>query len=97
MNSDREQRQLKKLTGVAEVARGIALWRERRGLTIEQLAQRSGFPSTVLSAIEAEQHDPDIQLLDRLVRVLGVRLIDLFEVGDLRIIGLQSVDKSTDL
>ncbi|WP_370675562.1 helix-turn-helix domain-containing protein [Pleomorphomonas sp. PLEO] len=71
------EQQPRKLSGVAEVARGIALWRECRGLTIEQLAQESGLPSTLISAIEAGQHDPDIDLLDRLARVLRIRLIDL--------------------
>lgn len=71
------EQQPRKLSGVAEVARGIALWRECRGLTIEQLAQQSSLPSTLLSAIEMGQHDPEIDLLDRLARVLGIRLIDL--------------------
>ncbi len=69
-----------KSSAVAEVARGIARWRELRGLTVEQLAQRSGIPTIVLLAIEAGQHDPDIDLLDRLARVLGIRLIDLLIV-----------------
>lgn len=65
---------------VVEVARGLVAWRERRGLTIEQLAQKSGIPSIVLLAIEAGQHDPDIDLLDRLARALTIRLIALFDV-----------------
>lgn len=77
MNNEEAEQQPTQLSGVAEVGRGVAVWRERRGLTIEQLAQLSGFPSMLLSAIEVGQYDPDIDLLDRLVRVLGIRLIDL--------------------
>jgi transcriptional regulator with XRE-family HTH domain len=67
-------------SAVLEVARGVAYWRESRELTVEQLAQQSGIPSVVLEAVEAGQHDPDIDLLDRLVFILEIRLIDLFAV-----------------
>ncbi|PKR89083.1 hypothetical protein CXZ10_11235 [Pleomorphomonas diazotrophica] len=77
MNNEGVEQQPTQLSGVAVVGRGVAVWREQRGLTIEQLAQLSGFPSMLLSAIEAGQHDPDIDLLDRLAGVLGIRLIDL--------------------
>jgi ribosome-binding protein aMBF1 (putative translation factor) len=97
MNNEGLGRQPMKPSGVAEVARGIALWRERRGVSIEQLAQQSGFPSTVLAAIETGQHDPDIDLLDRLAKVLRIRLVDLFEHGNIGILGLESVDKCADL
>lgn len=67
-------------SAVLEVARGVAYWRESRELTVEQLAQQSGIPSVVLEAVEAGQHDPDIDLLDRLAFILEIRLIDLFAV-----------------
>lgn len=82
MSNEGMERQPVKPSAVAEVARGIARWRERRGLTIEQLARQSGFPTTVLLVIETGQHDPDIDLLDRLARVLGIRMIDLFDTGE---------------
>ena len=67
-------------SAVLEVATGVAYWRECRELTVEQLAQQSGIPSVVLEAVEAGQHDPDIDLLDRLAFILEIRLIDLFTV-----------------
>jgi len=84
-------------SAVAEVARGVALWRKRRGLTVEQLAQRSGIPTIVLLAIEGGQHDPAIDLLDGLARVLKVRLIDLFDAEEDEIMGPVSVDIADDL
>ncbi len=84
-------------SAVAEVARGVALWRKRRGLTVEQLAQRSGIPTIVLLAIEDGQHDPAIDLLDGLARVLKVRLIDLFDTEEDEIMGPVSVDITDDL
>lgn len=86
-----------KRSAVAEVARGAALWRKRRGLTVEQLAQRSGIPTIVLLAIEEGQHDPAIDLLDGLASVLKVRLIDLFDAGEDKIMGPVSVDIDDDL
>lgn len=86
-----------KRSAVAEVARGVARWRNRRGLTVEQLAQRSGVPTTVLLAIEEGQHDPAIDLLDGLASVLKVRLIDLFDAGEDQIMGPVSVDIDDDL
>lgn len=86
-----------KRSAVAEVARGAALWRKRRGLTVEQLAQRSGIPTIVLRAIEDGQHDPAIDLLDGLASVLEIRLVDLFDVEEDKIMGLISVDIADDL
>ena len=86
-----------KRSAVAEVARGVARWRNRRRLTVEQLAQRSGIPTIVLLAIEEGQHDPTIDLLDGLASVLKVRLIDLFDVEEDKIMGPISVDISEDL
>ena len=86
-----------KSSAVAEVARGIARWRELRGLTVEQLAQRSGIPTIVLLAIEEGQHDPAIDLLDGLASVLKVRLVDLFDVEENKIMGPTSVDIDDDL
>ncbi|WP_165790950.1 helix-turn-helix domain-containing protein [Pleomorphomonas carboxyditropha] len=86
-----------KRSAVAEAARGVARWRNRRGLTVEQLAQRSGIPTIVLFAIEGGQHDPAIDLLDGLASVLKVRLIDLFDAGEDQIMGPVSVDIADDL
>lgn len=97
MNSEGVEQQRGRSSAVAEVARGVALWRKRRGLTVEQLAQRSGIPTIVLFAIEGGQHDPAIDLLDGLASVLKVRLIDLFDAGEDQIMGPVSVDIADDL
>lgn len=97
MNDEGSEQQQGKPGAVAEVARGVFRWRKRRGLTVEQLAQRSGVPTVVLVAIEGGQHDPAIDLLDGLADALMVRLVDLFEPEEEVILGLLSVDKPDDL
>jgi len=96
MSSEGMEQQRGKPSAVAEVARGVAQWRNRRGLTVEQLAQRSGIPTIVLLAIEDGQHDPAIDLLDGLASILKVRLIDLFDAEEDKIMGLISVDIADD-
>lgn len=91
------EQQRGKRSAVAEVARGVARWRNRRGLTVEQLAQRSGIPTIVLLAIEEGQHDPAIDLLDGLASVLEIRLVDLFDTEEDEIMGPVSVDIADDL
>jgi transcriptional regulator with XRE-family HTH domain len=91
------EQQRGKPSAVAEAARGVALWRKRRGLTVEQLAQRSGIPTIVLLAIEDGQHDPAIDLLDGLASVLKIRLVDLFDAEEDEIMGPVSVDITDDL
>ena len=82
---------------VATVARNVALWRKRRGLTLEQLAASSGVPTVMLVAIEGGQHDPGIDLLDGLAKALAVRLVELFRDEEQEFVGLLSVDKSNDI
>lgn len=97
MISEGMEQQRGKPSAVVEVARGVAKWRKRRALTVEQLAQRSGIPTVVLLAIEDGQHDPTIDLLDGLASILKVRLIDLFDAEEGLIMGLISVDIVDDL
>lgn len=97
MSSEGMEQQRGKRSAVAEVARGVARWRNRRGLTVEQLAQRSGIPTIVLLAIEEGQHDPAIDLLDGLASVLEIRLVDLFDTEEDEIMGPVSVDIADDL
>lgn len=97
MSSDGVEQQRGKLGAVGEVARGVFRWRKRRGLTVEQLAQRSGIPTVVLLAIEEGQHDPAIDLLDSVADALMVRLVDLFDAGEYEMIGLVPVDIADDL
>lgn len=53
-------------------------WRERRGLTQTELAERSDVPQSVISSIErgVTQH-PTVTVLMKLAEALDVRLDDL--------------------
>ncbi len=46
-------------------------WRERRGLSLRQLGERSGVSYVTVSLIERGKHDPRLSTLERLARALG--------------------------
>jgi transcriptional regulator with XRE-family HTH domain len=53
--------------------------RERRGLTQEEVARRSGVHATEVSRIEAGKRDPKVSTLERLAKAVEVkpgRLLD---------------------
>jgi transcriptional regulator with XRE-family HTH domain len=57
--------------------------RERRGLSISELARLAGMHASNLSAIESGAREPTVGLLIRLAQALDVRLNDLVDVEDL--------------
>lgn len=54
--------------------------RRRTGLTQQALAERTGMPQSMVSAIEAGRQDPRHGTLDRLLRICGYEL-DLVHRG----------------
>ncbi|MFH2203100.1 MAG: helix-turn-helix transcriptional regulator [Elusimicrobiota bacterium] len=60
------------------VARGIREWRDRRGLTIEQLAGASGVDAGYLSHITIGRKSPSLKTLEKIARGLGVAPEELF-------------------
>jgi len=61
-----------------ELGPRIALMRRRAALTLEQLAEKSGFTKGYLSRIENSRVIPPIATLVRLANVLGLSVTDLF-------------------
>lgn len=60
------------------LAERIRELRGQRGLTLEQLAQRSGVSRSMISLIERAEASPTAGVLDRLAASLGVTLAALF-------------------
>lgn len=52
----------------------IHLWREKKGLTQEQLAQLSGIPRPNLSNIERGSTDPTLSTLSKIARAMNLTL-----------------------
>jgi transcriptional regulator with XRE-family HTH domain len=53
--------------------------RERRGLTQEQLAEKSGVSRTYLARLETGRQDPTLSTLEKLAKALGVKVGRLLE------------------
>lgn len=55
----------------------LRLWREHRGLTLQELGERAGCTRQMLSMIERGKASPSADLLARLAAVLRVDMDDL--------------------
>lgn len=60
------------------VATRLKALRLTRGLTLDQLAERSGVSRSMISCIERAESNPTARVLDRLAASLGVSLATLF-------------------
>lgn len=61
------------------VGRNITRIRKGRGLTQEQLADRSGFSQQYLSGLEQGRRNPTVVTLYEIATALGVKPIDLLD------------------
>jgi transcriptional regulator with XRE-family HTH domain len=61
------------------IARRVHGLRQRRGLSLEALAQRSGVSRSMISLVERGESSPTAAVLERLATGLGVMLASLFE------------------
>jgi len=57
----------------------LRAWREEKGLTQSELAQRSRFGQGVISRIEAGKEDPRISTLHQLAQAIGIDLKTLLQ------------------
>ncbi len=53
--------------------------REKKGLSLRGLAQRSGVDWTTIHRIEQERADPRLSTLATLAKALGIRVRDLLQ------------------
>jgi len=59
------------------VGRNVARLRRERGLTQEEVAERSGFSQQYLSSLERGQRNPTVITLYELAQALGVSHLEL--------------------
>jgi transcriptional regulator with XRE-family HTH domain len=64
------------------VGRNFARIRKRKGLTQEQVEERSGFSQQYLSGLERGRRNPTVVTLLELARALGVSHVDLVKPDD---------------
>ncbi len=55
-------------------------WREKRGYSLRELAQRAGVTYVTISRIENGHVSPTVQMLEKLAKALGIGLRDFFPV-----------------
>jgi len=64
---------------VERVAMRLKEWRERRGMTQEQLAKKAGISRGFLARLETARHDPKLSTLEKLARALKVDIAKLLK------------------
>jgi len=64
------------------VGRNFARIRQRKGLTQEQVEERSGFSQQYLSGLERGRRNPTVVTLLELARALGVSHMELVKPDD---------------
>jgi len=63
----------------ARMASKLKSLREQRGMTQEQLAERSGLSRTYLARLETGRQDPTLSTLEKLAKALKVKVAKLIE------------------
>jgi len=61
------------------MAEKLKALRERRGLTQEQLSEKSGVSRSYLARLETGRQDPTLSTLEKLAKALGVKVGRLLE------------------
>lgn len=74
------------------IANNVRFQRSHRGLTLDQLAARSGVSRGMLVQVEQGRTNPSVSTLTRIASALGVTVARLVEVGDVPMVRI--VDKS---
>jgi transcriptional regulator with XRE-family HTH domain len=54
-------------------------WRERRGYSVRELARRAGVGYVSIVRIENGQTSPNVTMLEKLAKALGIGVRDFFE------------------
>jgi transcriptional regulator with XRE-family HTH domain len=61
------------------VAMRVREWRDRRGLTQEQLAEKAGISRGYLARLETARQDPKLSTLEKLAKALKVDVAKLLK------------------
>ena len=61
------------------ISQNIRAMRQAQSMTVEQLAQRSGFSKGFISQVENFRVTPSLKALDKIASALGLTIADLFK------------------
>lgn len=61
-----------------EVGKRIKKWREKRGLSQEELAHRAGLYRTYVGHLENARYSPSAYILYKIAKVLKVQISDFY-------------------
>ena len=80
---------------LARISQRIRDWREEAGLTLQELARKSGVATSTIQKVETEQMIPSVAVILKIARGLGRRAADLVhDAGDeLEIIHLRARER----
>lgn len=53
-------------------------WRDRRGLSLHELADKAGVSYVTIARIESERMSPTVSTLEKLAQALGITVRDFF-------------------
>jgi transcriptional regulator with XRE-family HTH domain len=67
------------MSPVERVAMRIKEWRERRGLTQEQLAHKAGISRGYLARLETARQDPKLSTLEKVAKALKIDVTKLLK------------------
>lgn len=80
---------------LARISQRIRASREAAGLTLQELAQKSGVATSTIQKVEKEQMTPSVAVILKIARGLGVRLSELVADagGELEILHLRASER----
>jgi transcriptional regulator with XRE-family HTH domain len=72
------------LTNIELIGNNIRIFRQKSGLSQEQLALQSGMNTSYIGQIERGEKNPTIRTLEKIATTLGISFIDLISSTDLQ-------------
>ena len=77
-----EEHKQERMSGVKDILGAITRYREERGWTEYQLAERSGLPQSTISSWYRKNMIPTIPSLEKICAAFGITLSQLFAEGN---------------
>jgi transcriptional regulator with XRE-family HTH domain len=72
------------LTNIELIGNNIRIFRQKSGLSQEQLALQSGMNTSYIGQIERGEKNPTVRTLEKIATTLGITFIDLISSTDLQ-------------
>lgn len=72
------------MTNIELIGNNIRIFRQKSGLSQEQLALQSGMNTSYIGQIERGEKNPTVKTLEKIATTLGITFIDLISSADLQ-------------